>query len=114
MKERVLKSIGYSIRSWGENLFSTIKGDNLYGCNGDSFILSMVVPQTVPIGLETIISSQDSSEFSKKILADYQASSGRKYPKLYKVKVIAEVEELSDEDSNAAWEAFIIKNKINS
>ena len=47
----------------------------------------------------------DRNQSDNNAIADYRLESGRQYPPVYRIKIVIEVEELSEAETEAAWKA---------
>ncbi len=54
---------------------------------------------------------EDVTSSDASIIAEYRTETGRAYPPLYRVKVVVEVEPLSDAETEAAWKAHQLRGE---
>jgi hypothetical protein len=47
------------------------------------------------------------SKYMREVVAEYRQRTGRKFPRLIKLKVVVEAEALPDEESNKIWEEYV-------
>lgn len=116
-KEYKYEAIGVPVIGYDSDYFDSLEARDHWvdGYMSMSHLVTKTIgDEALPVGLPSAIGEEGlkkedswgwADSFNQQLVNDYRNETNRQYPPVYKIKIVCQIERLSDEEGAKVWEA---------